>query len=62
MAPLVELPTLASGHDLAVHEFEPGIRLSAVRAKPASDPLSPLSLCPNLTHAHVRALSLSLKK
>ena len=39
---------LCSGHDLVVHEFKPHIRLAAVSAEPASDPLSP-SLCPSPT-------------
>ena len=34
-----------SGHDLVVHEFEPYIRLSAVSAEPALDPV--WILCPH---------------
>ena len=33
-----------SGHDLTAREFEPGIRLRAVSAEPASDTLSSRSL------------------
>ena len=45
-----------SGHDLAVHEFEPHIGLAAVSTEPTLDPLSP-SLCPSPTCS----LSFSLK-
>ena len=39
-----------SGHDLTVHEFEHGIRLSGVSSEPTSDPLSPPpSAPPSLT-------------
>ena len=48
VAQLVNHPT--SGNDLTVCEFEPHIELSAVSAKPASDPLS-LSLPLLCSHA-----------
>ena len=42
MAQSVEQPTLdfSSGHDLAVLEFKPHIRLCAIGAEPARDSLS----------------------
>ena len=49
-----------SGRDLTVHEFQPHIGLSAVRAEPASDPLSPSRSAPPPL-APSLSLSLSLK-
>ena len=46
-----------SGHDLAVREFEPHVRLSAVSTEPALDPLAPSLSVPPLLFS----LSLSLK-
>ena len=43
-----EVSDFGSGHDLAVGEFEPRIRLSAVGTEPASDPLSPSLSAPPL--------------
>ena len=44
----VESPTSAQVmHDLTVHEFEPCTRLTAVRAEPAWDPLSPSLAAPS---------------
>ena len=45
VAQMVEPPTLAQVMT-PQFEFKPHIRLTAVSAKPASDPLSP-SLCPS---------------
>ena len=52
VAQSVRRPTLdvSSGPDLTVREFEPHVRLSAVGAEPALDPLSP-SLCPSPAYA-----------
>ena len=45
-----EMLEFGSGHDITVPEFKPHIRLSAVSAELASDPLSPsLSACLPLT-------------
>ena len=44
----------SSSHDLAVHEFEPCVRLSAVSVEPTSDPLSS-----SLHLLHTPSLSLS---
>ena len=41
MAQSVERPNSAPGHDLAVREFEPHVRLAAVSAERTSDPLFP---------------------
>ena len=46
-----------SGHDLAIHEFQPCIRLAAVSTEPASYPLSTSLSAPPLL-----ALSLKNKK
>ena len=63
MAQLVKHPTLdfSSGHDLTVHAFEPHVRLPAVSAEPALDPVS-LSLCPSPAHARSLFLSVSQKQ
>ena len=47
-----------SGHGLAVREFEPHVRLSAVSTEPALDPLAPSLSVPPLLFS----LSLSLSK
>ena len=36
----------SSGHDLTARELEPGMELTEVCVEPASDLLSPTSLCP----------------
>ena len=46
-------------HDLKVHEIKPRVGLSADRAKPAWDSLSP-SFCLFSTHAYLLSLSLTL--
>ena len=63
MAQSVKWLTLdfGSGHDLTVHEFETPIGLTAVRAEPASDPPSSLSLPLRPTYVHMHTLSLSQK-
>ena len=50
MAQWVERPALGfgSGHDLTVHEFEPGIGLCNDRVEPARDFLSPPLSAPSL--------------
>ena len=52
-----EATDFGSGHDLAVPEFEPHIRLSFVSTEPAWDPLSLPFTPPQL----ILSLSLSLK-
>ena len=51
VAQSVKRPALdfSSGHDLAVHEIKPHVRLCTGSLEPAWDSLSPLSLCPSLT-------------
>ena len=53
MAMSVKCLTLgfSSGHGLTVPEYEPRIKLSAISAEPALDPLSPLSVPSLLAHA-----------
>ena len=60
VAHLVKHPTLdfGSGHDLAVHEFKPRLRLRTDRVQPAWDSLSASLSVPPLL---VLSLSLSLK-
>ena len=55
----VRCPTLGfgSGHDLTVYEFEPHVRLYAIRVEPAWDSLSPSLFAPPLC-----TLSLSVSK
>ena len=64
MAQLVEHATLdfGSGHDLAVQEIEPCIRLCADSAEPVWDTLPSLSALPPLTHTSSLSLSLSQNK
>ena len=52
-----------SGHDLAVCEFEPRVRLATVSTEPALDPLS-LSppLCPSPAHAFSKIRNIKKKK
>ena len=50
----------SSGHNLAVCELEPHVRLHAVRSEPAWNSLC-LSLCICPSPVHTLALSLSLK-
>ena len=64
MAQSIKHQTLdfGSGHDLAVHEIEPRIRLCADSKEPVWNSLSPLSLCPFLALACALSLSLSQDK
>ena len=55
MAPSVEHPTSAQVMISGTREFEPHIRLTAVSAEPALDPLSPSLSAPS--HSHVLSLS-----
>ena len=63
VAQLVKHPTLdfGSGHDLAVHEIKPCIRLCADSVEPAWDSLSPPLSVPPLLHSLSSSFSLSLK-
>ena len=61
VAQLVKRPALdfGSGHNLAAHEFEPCIGLSAVSVEPPSDSMSLcpfLSLCPSPTSSLFHSL------
>ena len=62
VAQLVKLPTLdfGSGHDLAVCEFKPHVRLCSAGVEPACDSFPP-SLCPSPACAFF-SLSLSLSE